>query len=169
MDGIRAGRGKFIVMIDADLEYDPEDLPALVEELGECDAVFGSRFLLRAGPPAGMAWWRAAGNRVLNALFNWLYGQKLTDLYTGIRGYRRASLDLEARLRSDWAMVPQMTIALLLRGGVLREVPVSYQVRATGASKMRHLNEFGKFVALAVRWRFSRANRAPRARSPDPD
>ncbi|MGH0034468.1 MAG: glycosyltransferase family 2 protein [Myxococcota bacterium] len=169
MDGLRAGRGEFVVMIDADLEYHPEDLPALVDALSRCDAVFGSRFLGRPRRPAGIALWRALGNRALNTVFNWIYGQRMTDLYTGIRGYRRDALDLDRVRRDDWAMVPEMTTALALRGGVLGEVPVEYQMRATGASKMRHASEFAKFVGLALRWRFAPSHRAGAARSAQPD
>lgn len=156
LDGMRAGDGEFILHLDADLEYFPEDLPALVAALRDHDAVYGSRFLGRQGAPADMEWWRALGNRVLNVIFNALYGQRMTDIYTGIRGYRREFLDLDAIERTDWAMIAELTTTAVLRGGLLGEVPARYQLRATGASKMKHANEFFRFLWLVTRWRFAR-------------
>lgn len=156
MDGMRAGHGEFIVMIDADLEYCPEDLPTLVEALEHDDAVFGSRFLGRRDYPEGVAWWRGFGNRCLNAWFNALYAQRSTDLYTGIRGFRRRSLPLDRFVRTDWGLVPEMTTWLVLNGGTIGEVPVDYRLRRSGTSQMKHATEFAKFVWLATRWRLGR-------------
>jgi glycosyltransferase involved in cell wall biosynthesis len=156
MDGMRAGDGEFIVMIDADLEYSPEDLPALVEALEQHDAVFGSRFLGRRDYPDGVARWRGFGNRCLNAWFNALYAQRSTDLYTGIRGFRRQSLPLDHFVRTDWALVPEMATWLVLNGGTIGEVPVGYRLRGSGASQMKHATEFARFVWLATRWRLGR-------------
>jgi dolichol-phosphate mannosyltransferase len=169
MDGMRAGDGEFILHLDADLEYFPEDLPALVEALNSHDAVYGSRFLGRSAPPSDMEWWRALGNRILNVVFNVLYRQAMTDIYTGIRGYRRPFLDLDGIVRTDWAMIAELTTSAVLRGGLLGEVPARYQLRATGASKMKHANEFFRFVWLAVRWRFTRPERAAHRMLARPD
>ncbi len=91
-DGIAAGGRERVVQIDADLEYRPEDIPAVVTALDDFEAVYGSRFQGRRLPLAGMSATRRFGNRVVTRLFDALFGQDLSDLYTGLRGFRRAAL-----------------------------------------------------------------------------
>ncbi len=151
IDGVAAGRGELVVQIDADLEYRPEDLPALVEALADAEAVYGSRFLGADGRE--MEWHRSFGNRLVTTLFNGLFGQRLTDLYTGIRGFRRSAL-AEPLARPGFEYVLEAAASLARRGVAIREVPVGYDPRRTGRSKMRHLPELAKFAYWLLRFRF---------------
>ena len=154
VDGIRAGHGAYVVMIDADLEYRPEDVPAVAEALERFDAVYGSRFLGRGLGDPDMPWRRSRGNWTVTRLFNLLYGQRLTDVYTGIRGYRRAVLDPDAYTRPGFDFILELSALVALRGARFGEVPVEYHLRSAGASKMRHLREFVKFLYWVVHHRF---------------
>jgi glycosyltransferase involved in cell wall biosynthesis len=156
IDGMRAGHGDKVVMIDADLEYQPEDIPAVVEALSRADAVYGSRFLGQKADPEGMNWRRTRGNRLITALFNALYGQHLTDIYTGIRGFRRSALALGEYRRSGFDFVVELSALAALRGARFEEVPAVYRLRSTGSSKMKHFRELTKFVYWVVRDRFRR-------------
>jgi glycosyltransferase involved in cell wall biosynthesis len=155
IDGLQAGSGELVVQIDADLEYRPEDVPALVEALGTAEAVYGSRFLGARGGGLDMAWHRSLGNRCVTALFNLLFRQRLTDLYTGIRAFRRSALDLPLH-RPGFEFVLEVAVRLARRGVRIREVPVGYDPRRSGESKMRHLRELAKFAYWLVRLRLSR-------------
>ncbi len=154
VDGIRAGDREFVIMIDADLEYRPEDAPAVAEALERFDAVYGSRFLGRAVDDPEMAWRRSRGNWTVTRLFNLVYGRRLTDVYTGLRGYRRAVLDPDAYRRPGFDFILELSALVALRGARFGEVPVEYHLRSTGASEMKHLREFVKFLYWVVRHRF---------------
>jgi glycosyltransferase involved in cell wall biosynthesis len=154
VDGVRAGSGDKIVMIDADLEYLPEDVPAVVAALDRYDAVYGSRIL---GPDRGdMGAPRYWGNRFLTTLFNGLFGQRMTDIYTGIRGFRRAVLDPDTYRRMGFDYILELTAVTARRGGRIGEVPCGYHPRTRGVSEMNHLREFTKFLYLVVYHRLTR-------------
>jgi glycosyltransferase involved in cell wall biosynthesis len=156
VDGLAAATRELVVMIDADLEYPPEHVPALVDALGSADAVFGSRFLAADGKPGAMPWRRALGNRLVTGLFNVLFRQRLTDLYTGLRGLRREVLPPTELECDGFESVLELAVRLAQHGVRIREVPVAYVPRSTGRSKMRHLPEFLKFLYYLVRFRLTK-------------
>lgn len=152
-DGIVAGSGERIVMIDGDLEYLPEDVPAVDRALGSAHAVYGSRFL---GPGAAVGvrsrFW-TLGNWLVTHSFNVLFRQHLTDLYTGIRGVRRTALAAAALRSPGFEAVLEMAVAMVHSGFRIAEVPVGYAPRQRGQSKMRHVREFCKFGYHLLRLR----------------
>ncbi|HVU05863.1 MAG TPA: glycosyltransferase family 2 protein [Polyangiaceae bacterium] len=151
LDGIAAGSGELVVMIDADLEYHPEDVPLLLAALETTAAVYGSRFLGKRGGPAVMPRTREAGNRIVSGLFNVLFSQRLTDLYTGLRAVRRNALPpLES---PGFELVLELAARLSGDGVRIAEVPIGYTPRTLGRSKMRHVPEFLKFCARLVELR----------------
>jgi len=154
VDGIRAGDREKVVMIDADLEYLPEDIPAIARALDREVAVYGSRFL---GPDArAMSRLRRFGNRVASALFDVLFGQRLTDVYTGIRGFRRESLECDRYERDGFDFIVELSATAARRGVRIAEVPAGYRPRTTGTSQMKHAREFARFVYRALVHRFGR-------------
>ncbi|MBW2314288.1 MAG: glycosyltransferase family 2 protein [Deltaproteobacteria bacterium] len=154
IDGVRAGEGAKVVMLDADLEYLPEDVPAIVEALDRDDAVYGSRIL---GPDRGdMGAQRYWGNRFLTSLFNLLFAQRMTDIYTGVRGFRRRVLDPDTYRRMGFDYILELTAVTARRGGRIGEVPCGYHPRSRGISEMNHLREFVKFLYLVVYHRLTR-------------
>lgn len=146
MDGIRASSGDLIVMIDADLEYHPEDVPAVIEALDRAPAVYGSRFADRKRSDWVMPAARRVGNAVVTSLFNGLFHQHLTDLYTGLRAVRREVLPEGGLTRPGFEMVLELAARLAARGVSIAEVPIGYTARTRGTSKMRHIPEFLKFA-----------------------
>jgi glycosyltransferase involved in cell wall biosynthesis len=150
LDGIAASNGERIVMIDADLEYFPEDVPAIVDALESAPAVYGSRFLGRAANRRVMPLFRRIGNGVVTGLFNLLFGQRLTDLYTGLRGVRRSTLPTDNLSRDGFEIVLELAALLSAAGHRIIEVPIRYEPRTAGRSKMRHIPEFLKFARVLV-------------------
>jgi glycosyltransferase involved in cell wall biosynthesis len=147
-DGIKNSKGEFIIIIDADLEYPPEAIPAMVEELKNHDVVYGSRFLGSAS--ISMEKFRLLGNRLITYVFNILFGQKLTDLYTGMRGIRRSALAKLEIQRSGFEAVLELSAKLVRNKVQIREIDIKYQPRKSGQSKMRHIPETIKYLCLVI-------------------
>ena len=120
------------VYLDADLEYDPAEIPALLApiEAGEADYVLGSRFL---GRREGHALWRSAGNRVFTLALSFAAGRCISDGQTGFRAFSARALNV-AEIVHDYNYAQVLTLDLLHKGMRLGEVPISYRSRSRGRS-----------------------------------
>jgi glycosyltransferase involved in cell wall biosynthesis len=157
-DGIRATTGDFVVIQDADLEYDPKDLPVLLGPLvdGRADAVYGTR--LRGGEPQrAHLFWHYAGNRLLSLLTGLLYNTTLSDMEVGYKAFRGdliRSLDL---VSDDFRFEPEVTAKLLRTRDVrVYEVPISYYGRTFAEGKKITWRDGIKAVGALLRFRFGR-------------
>jgi len=148
-DGIAHGKGFAIVTIDADLEYLPESIPALLDALHTSPVVYGSRFCGGRRPAIGAV--RRLGNRFLTGMFNIVCRQRLTDLYTGIKAFRRDQVDGHRFEEGGFAFVVEFA-AHVSRSCQIAEVPVEYRARSKGRSKMRHVVEALLGMAAVVRY-----------------
>jgi glycosyltransferase involved in cell wall biosynthesis len=153
MTGIRHATGDVIVIQDADLEYDPQELPRLMEPIldGRADAVFGSRFL--GGPHRVLYFWHRVANGALTLLSNMMTDINLTDMETCYKMVR-ADLMKSLPLRSQrFGIEPELTARLAQTGARIYEVPISYDGR-TYAEGIEMLYLFtrsaGKYVVLSV-------------------
>ena len=120
----------FVVIQDADLEYDPADVPALIEPLrsGVADVVFGSR-LIGGKPQRAHLFWHQVGNRFLSLLTNVLYNTTLSDMETGYKAFRADVLrELDLR-ESSFTIEPEITAKVCKRRLRIYELPVSYYGR----------------------------------------
>ncbi len=127
--GFAACRGEFILVQDADLEYDPRDYPRLLEPLldGRADVVFGSRFL--GGPHRVLNFHHYLANKALTFLSNALTNLNLTDMETCYKAFRRDLLP-GLDLRQDrFGFEPEFTAEVARRGYRVYEVPISYSGR----------------------------------------
>lgn len=147
--GMLNAAGDVIVVQDADFEYDPSEIPKLLEPLLEnrADVVYGSRFL-GVFFPRGMAPANFMANRFLTWLTNLLYGSRLTDMETCYKVIRRdlmKGLGLNAR-RFDFE--PEITAKLLKKKIPILELPISYHGRTASEGKKIKARDF--FIAVAV-------------------
>jgi glycosyltransferase involved in cell wall biosynthesis len=154
--GFRHATGKVAVIQDADLEYDPEDLPFLVDPIrrGLADAVFGSRFL--GGPHRVLYFWHRVGNGLLTLLSNMFTNLNLTDMETGYKAVRLdllRSLPLRAR---RFGIEPELTARLAQAGARIYEIPIRYYGRTYAEGK-----KVGWRDGVAAIWHISRANLLP--------
>ncbi len=122
--------GEIAVIQDADLEYDPADVPALVApiERGVADVVFGSR-LSGGKPQRAYLFWHLVGNRFLSLLTGVLYNTTVSDMETGYKAFRSdvlRSLDLR---QSDFSIEPEITAKVCKRKLRVYQLPISYYGR----------------------------------------
>jgi glycosyltransferase involved in cell wall biosynthesis len=148
--------GEIAVIQDADLEYDPADVPALIEpiERGVADVVFGSR-LTGGRPQRAYLFWHLVGNRVLSLVTNVLYNTTLHDMETGYNAFRAdvlRSLDLRS---DDFAVEPEITAKVCLRRLRIYELPIAYYGRTYAEGKKITWRDGFKalYVLVSVRLR----------------
>jgi glycosyltransferase involved in cell wall biosynthesis len=153
--GIAETRGAIVVIQDADLEYDPSDLPRLLDPLrkGVADAVYGTR--LRGGEPQrAHLFWHYAGNRFLSLLTNVLFNTTISDMEVGYKAFR-GDLIRSLELRSDdFAFEAEVTAKILRRGVRLYEVPIAYYGRTYAEGKKIDWRDGVRAVIALMRFRF---------------
>lgn len=151
--GIAAAKGAYILIQDADLEYDPRDYKSLLETIqsSKTSAVYGSRFL---GKKKVTSFWHKSVNVILTWLVNLFYGSKLTDMETCYKLFR-ASLIKRLNLQSDgFEIEVELTAKTLKLGEKILEVPISYKGRSFHEGKKIGWRDGVKAVFLIFRYRF---------------
>jgi glycosyltransferase involved in cell wall biosynthesis len=148
--------GDIAVIQDADMEYDPADVPQLVEpiERGVADVVYGSR-LSGGRPQRAYLFWHLVGNRLLSLLTGVLYNTTLSDMETGYKAFRAEilpSLDLR---ENDFAIEPEITAKICKRDLRIYELPIAYYGRSYAEGKKITWRDGFKAVWVLVRVRFT--------------
>jgi glycosyltransferase involved in cell wall biosynthesis len=148
---LQASTGEVVIVQDADLEYDPQDWPALLEPIlqGKADACFGSRFL--GGPHRVLYYWHSVGNKLLTTFCNMLVNLNLTDMetcYKAVRGDLARSLPLTS---DRFGFEPEITARLAQRDARIYEVPISYAGRTYAEGKKINWKD-----GLAAFWHITR-------------
>jgi glycosyltransferase involved in cell wall biosynthesis len=148
--------GEIAVIQDADMEYDPGEVPELIEPIrrGAADVVFGSR-LSGGRPQRAYLFWHLVGNRFLSLLTNLLYNTTLSDMETGYKAMRTdvlRSLDLR---EDDFAVEPEITAKVCKRKLRVYELPISYYGRSYAEGKKITWRDGFKALFVLVRIRFT--------------
>ncbi len=125
--GIQEGTGDFVIIQDADLEYDPVDFPLMIEPLiqGEADVVFGSRFMGSA-PHRVLYFWHSVGNRALTLLSNCLTNVNLSDMETCCKAFRREVIRSIPIEEDRSGFEPEITVKVARRKLRIDEVGINY-------------------------------------------
>ena len=133
--GFRHATADVVAVQDADLEYDPGEIPRLLGPIadGKADAVYGSRFL--GGPHRVLFFWHMVGNRILTLLSNVLTDLNLTDMETCQKLVRRELLQSLPLTVDRFGIEPEITARLAQAEARIYEMPVSYDGRSYAEGK----------------------------------
>jgi glycosyltransferase involved in cell wall biosynthesis len=147
-------RGRYTTILDSDLEYDANDIPALIEPLrrGDAAAVYGTRGFQSH---SAYSFWYVVGNRGVSFAANIIYNSWVSDIMTGHKAIETElfrSLDLRER---GFAIEAEITARLLRRGIRIYEVPVVYRARSREQGKKLTALDGVRVLATLVRCRIA--------------
>ena len=152
--GFAAASHPYVIVQDADLEYDPRDYPKLLQPLvdGRADMVYGSRFL--GGPHRVMFFWHYVGNKLITLLSNMVTDLNLSDMETGMKAFRRDKLQALSLSANRFTFEPEITVKAARARWRIYEVPVSYAGRTYQEGKKIGWRDAASAIAAILRYRF---------------
>ncbi len=153
--GLAHARGDAVLIQDADLEYDPDDWPRLLNPLlkGKAQVVYGNRF---TGEHTNMLFLHWVGNRFLSLVTNVLYNTTLTDMECGYKLFDRRVLESISIRSNRFDFEPEITAKVLRQGYRIYEVPISYAGRGYDEGKKITWKDGMRALVTLMRYRFSR-------------
>ena len=160
--GLARASGEYVIVQDADLEYEPGDYVPMMSAMleGRGDVIYGSRYMRgagrdgRGGRHPHQSWAAYVGGRSLSLVALAFTGAYLTDTVTALKLFRRElllNLDLQT---SGFELDHEITAKVLARGLRIVEVPIAYHPRSRAEGKKIGLSDW--FVAVRTFWRFRR-------------
>jgi glycosyltransferase involved in cell wall biosynthesis len=158
--GFREATGDVIIVQDCDLEYDPREIPKVLQPIidGDADVVYGSRFL--GGPHRVLYFWHSVGNALLTTVSNMISDLNLTDMETCYKAFRADILKGLTLEEERFGFEPEVTVKIARSPGVrIYEVPISYRGRTYAEGKKIGLKD--AFRAMYCLGRYGILSRRP--------
>lgn len=152
-DGIAKATGDFVVIQDADLEYDPNDLPAVLQPLldGRADVVYGSRFMGSSAHRV-VYYWHYLANKSLTTLSNIFNNLNLSDMETGYKMFKRELIQQIEITENSFGIEPEITAKIAAKRARIYEVGISYHGRTYEEGKKIGLKDAFRAVWVIVKF-----------------
>jgi glycosyltransferase involved in cell wall biosynthesis len=144
--GFRHARGRVVVVMDADGQNDPADIPRMLEELGSCDVCCGYRARRQD------TWSKRWGSRLANRVRNWFLKDAIRDTGCSLKAFKADWVrDLPMHLKGMHRFLPALT---LMRGACIRQIAVNHRPRQGGCTKYTNVGRLKETVwdLWAMRW-----------------
>ena len=162
--GFERARGDYVIVQDADLEYDPEDYFKLIAPLerGIADAVYGSRFITTQEHRV-LYFWHSLGNKLLTLLSNMATDLNLTDMETCYKVFRRELIQSIVLEEDRFGFEPEITCKLARAGARMYEVGIAYHGRTYEEGKKIGLQDGFRALWCILKYRIKPLKRKPPA------
>ncbi len=152
--GFSLAEGDILGVQDADLEYNPREIPGLIEPIiqGNADVVFGTR---EFGTHTAYSFWHVVGNRMLSVAASALFNRYVTDIYTCYKFFTRGRYEQLRLTATGFEIEAELVGGLLRSGARVMEVPITYQARSREAGKKIRARDgvmaLGRLVRIRLR------------------
>jgi glycosyltransferase involved in cell wall biosynthesis len=135
--GFSLASGDLLGVQDADLEYDPQQIPTMIEPIlaGRTDVVFGTR---QFGSHASFSFWYVVGNRLMSLVASALFDRYITDAYTCYKFFTRERYEQLHLTADGFEIEAELTGGLLGNGARIYEIPITYTARSRDDGKKIH-------------------------------
>lgn len=152
--GFKHASGRYLVLMDGDLTYDPLEMKKMLPLLisGDCDMVMGSRLKGDIRPGAMPALHRYVGNPFLTGVLNWLFASGISDAHCGLRAISRQALERLDLHTGGMEFASEMVIEASRKGLRIAEVPISYYPRR-GESKLSSFSDGWRHLRFMMLYR----------------
>jgi len=156
--GIQAATGDVLIIQDADLEYDPNEYPQVIEPImqDKADVVFGSRFVGSA-PHRVLYFWHRVGNGMLTLLSNMFTNLNLTDMETCYKAFRREVIQGIEIKENRFGFEPEITAKVARLGCRIYEVGISYHGRTYAEGKKINWRDGIRAIYCILKYNLTRA------------